>query len=164
MAEHQYDKALDVLGKAENPNNALPGLWLWKGVALEGLGRATEARAAYDREITGTGDPTAYYAAGILDSKNGSAKDAAVLLQRAMPIDSARYNVSYYLARVYTKLTNFEEALKYAQMSLARDPESSSNVQTTMRCSRKEAAILKRLQQNSLKKDRETVEKVAPWP
>jgi tetratricopeptide (TPR) repeat protein len=127
MAQNQHEKALEALQKAEQANSALPGLWLWKGIVLEGLGRTVEGRSAYAREISSTGDPIAYYAAGILENKNGSAQDAARLLLKALPIDSERYNVSYYLARAYTRLQRYPDALKYANISLARDPESSAN-------------------------------------
>lgn len=173
MASNQYELAAKVLLEAEKANASTPGLSLWKGIALEGLGRQDEALAAYQAEIARTGDLLAYYAAGILESRSGDAAKAAALLQKALPIDSERYNVSYYLGRLYTKLNRHQDALAFAKRSMERNPDAASEHYTLMTIyrklgrleeARKEAETIRQLQESSLKKDRETVRKLDARP
>lgn len=176
MAANQYEAALDVLTEAEQRGGKAPGLALWKGVALEGLGRPAEARTAYAAEISATGDRLACYAAGILESRSGDMAKAAAMLERALPIDSDRYNVSYYLSRVYTALQRYDAALEYAKRSQERNPNAVPERYALMNVyrklgrpqeARKEAEAIRVLQQKSLQKDRQTVQKLdyaRPFP
>ena len=168
MTGNDFELALSELAIAEKSNPSLPGLELWKGIALEGLARPEEARAAYKHEIARTGDPLAYYAAGILEWKVGTPEEAVDLLKPALSIDSETYNVSYYLARAYLKLERFDEALQFASRSLSRNPDSIPDHVTVLTVYRKlgrtaevkkEAATIRELQNSSMKKDRDTVNK-----
>ena len=168
MTDNEFELAFSELAIAEKSNPSLPGLELWKGIALEGLARPEEARAAYKREIARTRDPLAYYAAGILEWKLGTPEAAVDLLKLSLPIDSETYNVSYYLARAYLKLKRFDEALQFVTRSLSRNPESIPDHMTLLSVYRelgrtaevkKEAATIRKLQNSSMKKHRDTVDK-----
>ncbi len=173
MAANRHEAALDVLMQAEQRGAKAPGLALWKGVALEGLGRPEDAGQAYAAEISATGDLLAFYALGILESRSGDMAKAAAMLERALPIDSERYNVSYYLSRAYTALERYEPALEYAKRSQALDPNAASEHYALMnlyrklgrlREAKKEAEAIRALQAKSLEKDRETVKKLDSRP
>lgn len=169
MGDNQHEAAMESLERAQRRNSKLPGIGLWKGIALEGLGKPEEALAAYHAEIRLSGDLLAYYAAGILESRDGNAARAEDLLERALPIDSERYNVSYYLGRVYRKLGRYEDALRYIRRSLERNPDSTSEryalieVYTKMGRMKEaadEAAAIRRLHDHALEQDSGALNKV----
>jgi predicted Zn-dependent protease len=85
MAGNEHEAALAEIAAAERPGRSVAGLHLWKAIALEGVGRPDEARGAYQKEIASTRDPLAYYGAGILEFKSGTAEAAIPLLTAALP-------------------------------------------------------------------------------
>jgi Flp pilus assembly protein TadD len=168
MAGNQHEAALQEIAAAERPGRPVAGLNLWKAIALEGVGRSDEARAAYQKEIALTRDPLAYYGVGILEFKSGTAEAAIPLLMAALPIDSAAYNVSYFLARTYLKLGDAAKALPFAERSLTRNPESAPDHNLLLAIYRrlgrtadvkKQAEVIRGLQEKSVKKDREILER-----
>jgi tetratricopeptide (TPR) repeat protein len=168
MSANDHEAALAEIAAAQRPGRAVAGLHLWKAIALEGVGRPDEARGAYQKEIASTGDPLAYYGAGILEFKSGTADAAIPLLTAALPIDSAAYNVSYFLARTYLKLGDAAKALPFAERSLQRTPESVPDHNLLLAIYRRlgrtadvkrQAETIRALQEKSVKKDREILER-----
>jgi tetratricopeptide (TPR) repeat protein len=168
MAGNEHEGALAEIAAAERPGRSVAGLHLWKAIALEGVGRPDEARGAYQKEIASTRDPLAYYGAGILEFKSGTAEAAIPLLIAALPIDSAAYNVSYFLARTYLKLGDAAKALPFAERSLQRTPESVPDHNLLLAIHRRlgrtadvkrQAEAIRALQEKSVKKDRDTLER-----
>ncbi len=123
LGEGRADDAVAELGRL---SRELPGVDLWLGIALERAGRHDDALKAYRAEIAASGDLLAHYGAGVIESRAGDPQAAIRHLEAARPLDGDRYNASFHLAGLYTRMGNHAKALPLAEAGIKRDPESEA--------------------------------------
>jgi len=124
MAENRLEEALAKLTELASRKQRLRGVDLWRGIALEGLGRAPEAREAYRAEFEASRDLAAAYALGVLAGKSGAEKEALDWLDKARSIDGPLYNIAYHRGRALLRLGDAAGALPLLEESARRDPSS----------------------------------------
>jgi tetratricopeptide (TPR) repeat protein len=167
MSENRLEEALAKLNSLAAGPERLRGVDLWRGITLEGLGRAAEARAAYRAEFDATGDLVAAYALGVLAGRDGDEREALRWLDRAQPIDAERYNVAYHRGRALLRLGDARAAVNLLEQSARRNPRSVPEryllLQAYQKLGRAADAQrvsmeIRRLRAAELRKDQTTVE------
>jgi predicted Zn-dependent protease len=168
MSENRVEEALEKLNGLAGAPTRLGGIDLWRGIALEGLGRPAEARAAYETEFKATGDLVAAYALGVLAGRDGDEREALRWLDRAMAVDGERYNVAYHRGRALLRLGDAAGAVEALELSARRSPGSVPERYLLLQAYRKlgrkaEAARIsdeiRRLREAELQKDQKKVER-----
>ncbi len=164
LGEGRADEAVAELGRL---SRELPGVDLWLGIALERAGRHDDALKAYRAEIAASGDLLAHYGAGAIESRSGDPQAAIRHLEAALPLDGDRYNASFHLAGLYTRMGNHTKALPLAEAVIKRDPESEPAHYLLMQIyqklgrkeeARRQAAVIRELKARELQR---AIEKVA---
>lgn len=93
------------------------------GLAYEETGRYEEARAALERAVAGSGNPTATAALARVSALMGDTETARRLLAELLALHDRSYVLPYLPALVYAGLAEYDKALTWLERALDdRDP------------------------------------------
>ncbi len=122
LAVNNYNKAIEID----------PSSWITynnMGRMFSRLGKDKEALEVYNKAISlnTTDNVYIYYSAGTINFKLGHYDNAIVMFKKVIAIDPKSFQSYFYCSLAYSKLKDYEQALKYLDKSLSIKPDNGKD-------------------------------------